>query len=670
MSLYSFKIDRLSPIPPKRKRSNCSRFILSKLDLLTNNITTMKTISRSFVVLTTIIVSALIVSCSEDYSSPLKGQTVTDQLFETGTNSKTITIGTKDLSKCTVSSNANWCSASIQVSSVVITVQPNDTYEERQAIITLTDPEDGTILSFKVVQKQNDAILIDKPDYLIPEEGGEISIKVQSNVSYTIEIPSDASWLTKTLPLTRGLVNSNIVLKADKNNTGDERGTIIKLIDQKTGTTTQFSVKQELTPKIELSKEEISLYEDGGEFEIKVQSNIVLTSTISDDWINSNGRSNEEEFSFVEKFKVSTLPPELSTRNATIYFSDKIDKWKISKTINVKQIRSLAFEEEKLEMFVDDTYSLTLNNNTGQSVSLKSSNTSVAKVTNGGRVTAVGKGNATITATTEDGKYSAKIDVFVKVALYISSKDVSIYIGDTYQLDYTNNTDQNLIWESSNSSVATVDGRGVVTGIGTGSATIKVTTADSRRTDNATVKVKKKFVYIGEAVDLGLSVLWSKYNLGAASPEEYGEFYSWGETEGKDDYSIETYPYYNQHVADDIGGSRYDAATVKLGGNWRMPTYDELQELNNKCEWNWTSVNNVYGYKVVGPNGNSIFIPSSGWRYKRVLVSEGQTWGVTFWTSTKYVIDDLSAYSQVYAKGMVLPSYCYYGLPIRAVKSK
>ena len=631
----------------------------------------MKTIKYSLSALLAVLLSVCVMSCGEDYSSPLKGQIVSDQTFETGTNSKTVTIGTKDLSKCTVSISANWCSATIQTSTVVINVQPNDTYEERQAVITLTDPEDGTILSFKVVQKQNDAILVDKPDYLIPEEGGEISIKVQSNVSYSVEIPSDASWLTKVSPSTRGLVSSTIVLKADKNNTGDERGTTIKLIDQETGTTTQFTVKQELTPYIELSKDEISLFEDGGELEIKVKSNIALTTSFSDNWISSNGRSDENEFSFNEKFKVSSLPSDQSSRNATIDFSDKIEKWKINKTIKVKQIRSLAFKEDKVEMFVDDIYFLTLINNTGQSVSWKSSNTSVVRVSNNGMLSALSSGSATISATTADGKYTAKINIKVKVALYINSRDISICIGDSYKLDYTNNTGQDLIWESSNSSIATVDGRGVVTGIGVGSTTIKVTTADGRRTDKATVKVKKKLVYKGEAVDLGLSVLWSKFNLGAPSQEEYGAYFSWGETQPKDIYTEDTYSYYDQYIGDDISGTKYDAATAILGGGWRMPTKTELQELRDKCSWKWTKENGVKGYVVTGNNGNTIFIPAAGWAYSTIIVSAGDSFGTRFWTSTLYEYNEEWAYSQEYDnKGIILTTNRFYGVPIRPVKSK
>ena len=136
----------------------------------------MKTIKYSFLTLISVIISACFVSCSEDYSSPLKGKTVNDVVFETGVNSKTVSIGTEDLTKCTVASNAIWCRPTIAGSSVNVLVQSNDTYEERKAIVTLTDPEDATTLSFNVIQNQNDAIIVDGKTFEIPEEGGEVNI--------------------------------------------------------------------------------------------------------------------------------------------------------------------------------------------------------------------------------------------------------------------------------------------------------------------------------------------------------------------------------------------------------------------------------------------------------------------------------------------------------------
>lgn len=123
----------------------------------------------------------------------------------------------------------------------------------------------------------------------------------------------------------------------------------------------------------------------------------------------------------------------------------------------------------------------------------------------------------------------------------------------------------------------------------------------------------------GEAVDLGLSVKWASCNVGATSPEQYGDKFAWGETETKSKFTRDNYLYYDSNneffvdIGIDIGGSDYDVAHVKWGGNWRMPTYGQLLELQNKCSWKWANVNGVNGWVVKGSNGNSIFFPTGGY---------------------------------------------------------
>ena len=141
-----------------------------------------------------------------------------------------------------------------------------------------------------------------------------------------------------------------------------------------------------------------------------------------------------------------------------------------------------------------------------------------------------------------------------------------------------------------------------------------------------------------EAVDLGLSVKWASCNVGASSPEGYGGYYAWGETEEKSDYDWDTYKYYlgdldgdgipydfdeYANIGSNISGTQYDVAHVKWGGSWRMPTLGEISELVNKCSWKWTSLNGVNGQLVTGPNGNSIFLPAAGHRYGSDFYSRG-----------------------------------------------
>ncbi len=120
-----------------------------------------------------------------------------------------------------------------------------------------------------------------------------------------------------------------------------------------------------------------------------------------------------------------------------------------------------------------------------------------------------------------------------------------------------------------------------------------------------------------EWVDLGLpsGLKWATCNVGASSPEKSGSYFAWGETKPKDEYTQANSLTYGKNIDDISGNVQYDVAAANWGEGWRMPTKDEMQELIDNCDWEWTKQNNVKGYKVTGVNGNSIFIPETGvWR--------------------------------------------------------
>ena len=168
--------------------------------------------------------------------------------------------------------------------------------------------------------------------------------------------------------------------------------------------------------------------------------------------------------------------------------------------------------------------------------------------------------------------------------------------------------------------------------------------------DNA-VKIKleykeKERPTPGQWVDLGLpsGIKWAGWNVGASRPEEYGGYYAWGETEEKSVYSLETYKHleYDYEFMPDpwywifknlgeISGTSYDVATVRWGGGARMPTLQEIKELVKYCGFERGSLNDVAGNFVIGPNGNSIFIPFAGVRDDTSLGcdSSGDYWSGT-----------------------------------------
>ncbi|MBQ5856455.1 MAG: hypothetical protein IIW55_04020 [Bacteroidales bacterium] len=142
-------------------------------------------------------------------------------------------------------------------------------------------------------------------------------------------------------------------------------------------------------------------------------------------------------------------------------------------------------------------------------------------------------------------------------------------------------------------------------------------------------------------VDLGLSVKWATCNVGASKPEDYGNYYAWGETTTKSSYTESNSKTYGKKMGDFAGNSSYDAATANWGGNWRMPTEKEMRELIDKCTWIWTTQNGVKGYNVKGPNGNSIFLPAAGSWFGSV--GEGAGSGGDYWGSAPY--DNIADYS-------------------------
>ncbi len=197
---------------------------------------------------------------------------------------------------------------------------------------------------------------------------------------------------------------------------------------------------------------------------------------------------------------------------------------------------------------------------------------------------------------------------------------------------------------------------------------------------------------VGEAVDLGLSVKWGSWNVGASSPEEYGAYFAWGETDVKWDYNWNTYKWtYDNNAAvftkyvKDIGYGTIDnltvldleddAARANWGASWRMPTQREMKELIDNCNSVLTTVNGVYGLlftsKIEGYSDRSVFFPSTGFRSDSVLDdSLDETY---YWTSTlclHYSFSSQACYLRFTSGGpSVIEIGCsrYLGLPVRPV---
>jgi len=192
------------------------------------------------------------------------------------------------------------------------------------------------------------------------------------------------------------------------------------------------------------------------------------------------------------------------------------------------------------------------------------------------------------------------------------------------------------------------------------------------------------------AVDLGLSVKWASFNIGAEAPQEYGDYYAWAEVQTKEEYTSDTYKWYDKfpdlkkyNTDSDFGivdnktviEDSDDAAHLKWGGEWRIPTTEEWQELYDNCTWTEFTLSGVKGYKIsgqkVGYTDKWIFLPFSGYRSLFYLFNDGKTG--CYWSSSLVSEDPQYAYSCRIGAGYVKAAhkdvFRHEGLTVRPVLS-
>lgn len=247
------------------------------------------------------------------------------------------------------------------------------------------------------------------------------------------------------------------------------------------------------------------------------------------------------------------------------------------------------------------------------------------------------------------------------VSITLSEYELDLKVGDQVQLTaYVTPEDVGTVdWSSDDNSVARVR-RGLVTAYAEGTATITAEVLGVQAT--CIVRVTQRTYHNGhEYIDLRLpsGVKWATTNIGESSPEGYGNYYAWGETKTKSYYGWSTYKWCN--------GSAYtltkyntsstygtvdnktaldrsdDVASQDWGGSWRMPTYDEIMELIDNCDWEWTTQNGVIGFEVTSRrNGSSIFLPAAGDCWESSLQAVGRKG--YYWTSSRAPTEPASSY--------------------------
>ena len=255
-------------------------------------------------------------------------------------------------------------------------------------------------------------------------------------------------------------------------------------------------------------------------------------------------------------------------------------------------------------------------------------------------------------------------------SISLSSSEVKAVPGATFNITATVNYNNSIVqysgvWSSDNPAVATVDENGYVVALSEGIANIHYTinSIDSQCTVyvlNSESEIEHDYV------DLGLSVNWATFNVGAIVPEGFGGLYAWGETETKDNYTSSNYKYANGYVEKSQLCLADDVAHEKWGDNWRLPSNIELKELRENCTWKIATLNGVNGYvvtsKITGYTDRSIFLPQTfDTNYNNYYCKS------PYWTST---ISDTWEYYKAYALSFyngITDLPCYLGCSVRPV---
>lgn len=350
-------------------------------------------------------------SGSTSSQSSLKGLKIDDVIVASSKTSVNVSFGNANLSTCKVQSSTSWCSASISNSNVVITVQENDTNEDRTSTITVTDTKDNTQVSFSVIQKQNNAITIGSNVIEVPESGGAVSIEVKSNVDYEVDL-SGIDWIRLT-PQTRAMQTSTVNLTVDANTSGKAREAVVKIKSKDGILTSNVKIIQSFTAILII--EGISSFEvpeDGGEVLVEVKSNIDFDIDLSEiDWVKINSQTRNLETSTIKLLvDANTSGKE---REAVVKIISKDGS--ITRLVTIKQsFTPIVITPASISMYYDDTYQLSAEKAKKWSID----DDFIAKVDENGLVTGRHVGKTIITASNDYSSGSCAIEIKPKYTLF------------------------------------------------------------------------------------------------------------------------------------------------------------------------------------------------------------------------------------------------------------
>ena len=489
-----------------------------------------------------------------------------------------------------VSCESDWVTVSPSLGGVgentlSIIIDENTTVYEREAIIKIVNLEYAIAKEIFVSQVEFIPKLNISCDKIenVSIEGINERVTIESNITWSAFCSSD--WVILS-PSTGGVGENILSIVVQKNTTVEERKAVVKIFNVEYGVTKEIAVVQtEFIPQLNISCDKIeNVSTEGTNEEITIESNIPWLVSCESDWVTlspSSGGVGENTLSIIIDENTT-----VQEREAIIKIVNS--EYAIAEEIFVSQVQFIP----ELKLSRDTLENISYNGNT--SAIIVESNISWLVLCESDWM-----------QVNPSFGYKGKTIVQIKIQennVELSRESEILIVNEEYKI-------AKKIVISQSKWVPTINGY--------------------------------------EYVDLGLpsGLKWAAYNVGANSPEEYGDYYAWGEIETKDTYlDSNSLTYYKNFTSNISYNPNYDVACKKWGASWYLPGRASFQELIDECEWEWTTMGGNNGYKVTGPNGKSVFLPAAGYMTGSLLSAEGE--GCYYWTSSPYeTYDYYRAYS-------------------------
>ena len=396
-------------------------------------------------------------------------------------------------------------------SAIVLRVKENTSYQDREAVITISNKEAGVSVAVYIHQPFATQFKVDKNEFEVPMEGGTVTVNVESNVGYDVSIPSNCDWITQSTAArsrskTRGTTTTAVVLSVKENTSYQDREAVVTIANKEAGVSVGISIRQPFATVFKVDNNAFEVPMKGGTVTANVESNVSYDVKIPSDcnWITQVGSSRTRGTrSSVVVLRVDENKSG-SDRSAVVTIGNSSAG--VSSGITITQPFTTSFKVDETPLEVDELGG-TLGVNVAANVSVDVK-PQVNWLKAGGK-TGIGDGywtqqivvspftsktaqrNGSVRFLYAAGNQSFTVAVTQNRTLYIAESDITLTKkGQTQALTLTNSKAAAVKWSSSNTAVATVSSTGTVTAVANGKAVITVmSTANSQYTDKVNIVV-------------------------------------------------------------------------------------------------------------------------------------------------------------------------------------